>query len=140
MVFFPHPLFKTQTPVSNSGCGSSQLCAAEPQGCNPAEAGSCFFASTRQLGGQNFEFGISGDSEGYIGVALSPDATLVRGRNYQAHKRSDFKTRHTFAPIANLVVCLSVGSHHRVAMTTLTFAPMSTGPSCSLVLYLTTGV
>ncbi|KAG7269188.1 hypothetical protein CRUP_016060, partial [Coryphaenoides rupestris] len=66
----------SETPVSNSGCGSTQLCAAQPASCNPAVAGSCFFAGIRQLGGQNFEFGISGDSEGYIGCALSPDATL----------------------------------------------------------------
>ncbi|XP_073330535.1 uncharacterized protein [Pagrus major] len=65
-----------ETPINNTGCGTEQLCAAEPSSCNPAVAGSCFFLSARQTSGQNFEFGLSGESDGYIAATLSTDSTL----------------------------------------------------------------
>ncbi|XP_044038927.1 autotransporter adhesin BpaC-like [Siniperca chuatsi] len=64
-----------QTPLSRAECGTKQLCAAEPSNCNPS-SGSCFFLAARQLSGQNFEFGLSGQSQGYIAATLSPDSTL----------------------------------------------------------------
>ncbi|XP_036969070.1 mucin-1-like [Acanthopagrus latus] len=65
-----------ETPIDRTGCGTQQLCAAEPASCNPAVAGSCFFLSARQTSGQNFEFGLAGESDGYIAATLSSDSTL----------------------------------------------------------------
>ncbi|CAL8238500.1 unnamed protein product, partial [Merluccius merluccius] len=64
------------TPISNDNCASTQLCAAEPEDCDPAVPGSCFFVGIRGMGNRNFEFALSGQSDGYIGCTLSPDATL----------------------------------------------------------------
>lgn len=66
-----------QTTINNTGCGTEQLCAAEPASCNPSVAGSCFFLSARQTSGQNFEFGLAGEADGYIAATLSTDSTLV---------------------------------------------------------------
>ncbi|KAM9335708.1 uncharacterized protein ABDE67_020712 [Symphorus nematophorus] len=65
-----------ETPFNNSGCGTEQLCAAEPSSCNPADSGSCFFLAAKRLGGQNFEFALAGESEGYIAASLSTDTSL----------------------------------------------------------------
>ncbi|CAL8327081.1 unnamed protein product [Lota lota] len=64
------------TAISNKGCSSSQLCASQPESCNPSQPGSCFFVSTKQTAGQNFEFSLSGESKGYLGCTLSTDSTL----------------------------------------------------------------
>ncbi|XP_059932695.1 uncharacterized protein si:cabz01007794.1 isoform X4 [Gadus macrocephalus] len=69
----------TMSPISNAGCGSSLLCAGEPESCNPSMAGSCFFVGTKRTAGQNFEFSLSGESEGYIGCTLSTDSSLGGG-------------------------------------------------------------
>ncbi|XP_030286356.1 mucin-5AC [Sparus aurata] len=65
-----------ETTINRTGCGTEQLCAAEPASCNPAVAGSCFFLSARQMSGQKFEFGLSGEADGYIAATLSSDSTL----------------------------------------------------------------
>ncbi|XP_044198513.1 putative ferric-chelate reductase 1 [Thunnus albacares] len=64
-----------ETPVSRADCGSTQLCADEPSDCDPSQAGSCFFISARQTSGRNFEFGLSGESTGYLCACLSLDVT-----------------------------------------------------------------
>ncbi|KAM7366450.1 hypothetical protein PAMP_015888 [Pampus punctatissimus] len=64
-----------ETPVSRAECGSKQLCAAQPSDCNPSSPGSCFFLAARQTNGRNFEFGLSGQSEGYLAASLSTDTT-----------------------------------------------------------------
>ncbi|XP_039996561.1 putative ferric-chelate reductase 1 [Xiphias gladius] len=65
-----------ETPVSRTGCGTQQLCAAEPSECDPSMAGSCFFLAVKRQSGQNFEFGLSGESDGYLAATLSPGATV----------------------------------------------------------------
>nr|XP_046237224.1 mucin-5AC [Scatophagus argus] len=72
-----------ETDISRAGCGTERLCAAEPSTCDPAIAGSCFFLSAKQQSGQNFEFGLSGESEGYLAASLSVDNTL--GDNDQTY-------------------------------------------------------
>eukprot|EP00064_Thunnus_orientalis_P020842 superscaffoldBa00005970_g20992 len=61
--------------VSRAGCGSTHLCTSEPSGCDPSQAGSCFFLSAKQTSGRNFEFGLSGESTGFLSASLSLDAT-----------------------------------------------------------------
>ncbi|XP_040886992.1 uncharacterized transmembrane protein DDB_G0289901-like isoform X2 [Toxotes jaculatrix] len=65
-----------ETPVSRGGCGTERLCAAQPSECNPSNAGSCFFLSARRRSGQNFDFGLSGESEGYLAATLSTDTNF----------------------------------------------------------------
>ncbi|XP_070849361.1 putative ferric-chelate reductase 1 isoform X2 [Chaetodon trifascialis] len=65
-----------ETTISNTGCGTEQLCAAEPSSCDPSSPGSCFFLAAKQQSGQNFEFGLAGESDGYLAASLSPDGTL----------------------------------------------------------------
>ncbi|XP_023271114.1 putative ferric-chelate reductase 1 [Seriola lalandi dorsalis] len=65
-----------QTPVSRAECGTQQLCVAEPSVCDPSATGSCFFLAARQQSGSNFDFSISGESDGYIAATLSPDNTV----------------------------------------------------------------
>uniref|UniRef100_G3Q558 Ferric-chelate reductase 1 n=2 Tax=Gasterosteus aculeatus TaxID=69293 RepID=G3Q558_GASAC len=64
-----------QTPLSRTGCGTTVLCVAEPSSCDPSKR-SCFFLKAKQTSGNNFEFGLSGESDGYIAATFSPDATL----------------------------------------------------------------
>ncbi|KAA8582644.1 hypothetical protein FQN60_006315, partial [Etheostoma spectabile] len=65
------------TPVSKAQCGTQQLCAAQPSQCDPSTTGSCFFLAAKQISGNNFEFGLSGVSDGYIAASLSPGSTEV---------------------------------------------------------------
>ena len=76
-VLMPNTTVETlNTTISREGCGSERLCAAEPSECDPAISGSCFFLNAKQTDGRNFEFGISGESDGYIAAVLSRDAAL----------------------------------------------------------------
>nr|XP_046174255.1 putative ferric-chelate reductase 1 [Oncorhynchus gorbuscha] len=61
--------------ISMAECGKTQLCAAQPENCDPAMAGSCFFVSTQQSSGQTFSFQLRGVSSGYIAVGLSKTST-----------------------------------------------------------------
>ncbi|XP_035850249.1 putative ferric-chelate reductase 1 isoform X2 [Sander lucioperca] len=64
-----------ETPLSRTQCGKTQLCAATPSQCDPSTSGSCFFLAVRQTSGNNFEFGLSGESDGYIAASLSSTST-----------------------------------------------------------------
>ncbi|XP_027893755.1 uncharacterized protein LOC114157137 [Xiphophorus couchianus] len=57
--------------VTNAECGSKQLCIAEPPKCDPFVAGSCFFLAAKQESGRNFNFDLSGESNGYIAATLT---------------------------------------------------------------------
>ncbi|CAL9695416.1 unnamed protein product [Knipowitschia caucasica] len=57
--------------LTTSGCGTERLCAAEPSGCDPA-SGSCFHTSVKRIGGFNHNFGLAGESDGYLACALGP--------------------------------------------------------------------
>ncbi|XP_022623913.1 putative ferric-chelate reductase 1 [Seriola dumerili] len=65
-----------ETNVSRAECGTQQLCVAEPAVCDPSATGSCFFLAATQQSGSNFDFSISGESDGYIAATLSPDTTV----------------------------------------------------------------
>ncbi|XP_038587506.1 putative ferric-chelate reductase 1 [Micropterus salmoides] len=65
-----------ETPLNRTGCGTQQLCAAQPSNCDPS-SGSCFFFSAQQQSGQNFMLGLSGQSAGYIAASLAPNTTLA---------------------------------------------------------------
>ncbi|RVE60315.1 hypothetical protein OJAV_G00179500 [Oryzias javanicus] len=56
--------------VNSSGCRDSQLCAAEPPDCDPSKASSCFFLGAKLIGGNNFEFALSGQSDGYVAASV----------------------------------------------------------------------
>ncbi|XP_030017484.1 putative ferric-chelate reductase 1 [Sphaeramia orbicularis] len=71
-----------QDPVTNTGCGTQQLCAAQPSDCNPNATGSCFFLAARQTSGQNFEFGLSGESDGYLACTLTPSGSTGNDTTY----------------------------------------------------------
>ncbi|KAG8005985.1 putative ferric-chelate reductase 1, partial [Nibea albiflora] len=71
--------------VSSTDCGTQQLCAAEPSSCDPSTAGSCFFLAAKRQSGQNFEFALAGESEGYLAATLSTDSTLVRRERHDLH-------------------------------------------------------
>ncbi|CAK6982435.1 putative ferric-chelate reductase 1 [Scomber scombrus] len=51
------------------------LCAAEPTTCDPSQSSSCFFCGAKQSSGRNFDFSLSGESEGYVAASLSTDTT-----------------------------------------------------------------
>ncbi|TKS93186.1 putative ferric-chelate reductase 1 [Collichthys lucidus] len=61
---------------NSSGCGTEQLCAGEPSSCDPSTDGSCFFLAAKRQNGQNFEFALAGESDGYLAATLSTDSTL----------------------------------------------------------------
>lgn len=65
-----------QTNLNTSGCGTQRLCVNEPANCDPA-SGSCSFFSVKQDSGQNFRFGVAGESSGYIATVLSSGTALV---------------------------------------------------------------
>ncbi|RVE60316.1 hypothetical protein OJAV_G00179510 [Oryzias javanicus] len=61
------------TTVNRNECGKTQLCAAEPSTCDPSAGASCFFLGAQKKDGNNFEFALSGESDGYIAASvLSP--------------------------------------------------------------------
>lgn len=62
--------------MTNDGCKSEKLCAAEPAGCNPA-SGSCTLLGVKQKSGNNYEFSLAGESSGYLG-AVTSFGSLVR--------------------------------------------------------------
>lgn len=68
--------FSFQTSVTNTGCGTTQLCAAQPAGCNPG-TGSCTLLGTKKKSDGNFAFVLAGESSGYLAIVLSSDAALV---------------------------------------------------------------
>ncbi|XP_023202276.1 uncharacterized protein LOC111611007 [Xiphophorus maculatus] len=57
--------------ITNAECGSKQLCIAEPPKCDPFVTGSCFFFAAKQESGRNFNFDLSGESNGYIAATLT---------------------------------------------------------------------
>ncbi|XP_078792463.1 uncharacterized protein si:cabz01007794.1 isoform X3 [Oryzias latipes] len=57
------------TNLSRSECGKSQLCAAEPSTCDPTTDSSCFFLGAQKKG-DNFEFSLSGQSDGYVAASV----------------------------------------------------------------------
>nr|XP_020442438.1 uncharacterized protein LOC109951977 [Monopterus albus] len=61
--------------ISNVECRKTQLCAAKPDGCDPSTSGSCFFLSTQKQSDLNYNFWLSGNSQGYIAATLSPNAS-----------------------------------------------------------------
>ncbi|XP_026209385.1 putative ferric-chelate reductase 1 [Anabas testudineus] len=64
------------TSLSTSGCGTQQLCLSQPSSCDPSTNGSCYFVSAQQQNDPIYQFGLSGNSLGYIAVTLSLDSTL----------------------------------------------------------------
>ena len=66
-----------QTAINRTDCGDGQLCAAQPSDCDPSTSSSCFFLAAKQISGRNFDFGLSGESDGYIAATLSLDSELV---------------------------------------------------------------
>ncbi|XP_029696611.1 putative ferric-chelate reductase 1 isoform X2 [Takifugu rubripes] len=64
-----------ETNLNNSECGNKTLCVSEPANCDPG-SGSCSFFSARQKSGQNFEFALAGETDGYIAAVISSDTTL----------------------------------------------------------------
>ncbi|KAK1890584.1 putative ferric-chelate reductase 1 [Dissostichus eleginoides] len=64
------------TAINRAGCGTGQLCAAQPSNCDPSTSSSCFFLAAKQSSGRNFDFGLSGESDGYLAATLSLDNIL----------------------------------------------------------------
>nr|XP_043876439.1 putative ferric-chelate reductase 1 isoform X2 [Solea senegalensis] len=64
------------TSITRTQCGTEELCASEPADCDPSQDSSCYFLSAETQNGNNFTFGLSGESEGYIAVSLSTDETV----------------------------------------------------------------
>ncbi|XP_036072435.1 putative cell agglutination protein SPAPB2C8.01 [Oryzias melastigma] len=63
-----------QDTVNNTACGDSQLCAAEPSKCDPSRDTSCFFLGAKLIDGNNFEFALSGQSDGYVAASVFSNA------------------------------------------------------------------
>ncbi|XP_016333546.1 agglutinin-like protein 1 isoform X2 [Sinocyclocheilus anshuiensis] len=61
--------------TGRDNCKRDRACFSAPPSCNPSAQGSCYFLSTRGVGGNadNFTFEISGETDGYIGAGLSRD-------------------------------------------------------------------
>ncbi|KAF7646686.1 hypothetical protein LDENG_00183750 [Lucifuga dentata] len=81
------------TNITRNGCGTVNLCASQPADCDPS-AGSCFLLSARQISDQNFQFALSGESDGYIAATLSPDNTI--GNNDTTYVCANNNTRIEF--------------------------------------------
>ncbi|KAK5848264.1 hypothetical protein PBY51_005893 [Eleginops maclovinus] len=67
------------TRINRTDCGTGQLCADEPSACDPSTGGECFFLAAKKGRGNNFDFELSGQSDGYIAATLSLDGTLGNG-------------------------------------------------------------
>ncbi|XP_076737776.1 uncharacterized protein LOC101476357 [Maylandia zebra] len=62
------------TSFTRDNCSKTQLCVSQPSGCDPS-SGTCFFLGSQALGGQNFKFSLSGQSDGYAALTLSRNTT-----------------------------------------------------------------
>ncbi|CAL8377439.1 unnamed protein product [Boreogadus saida] len=72
------PVEDLLTAISSEGCTETKLCVQEPASCDPSVT-TCYFVSAQQTEGLNYGFSLSGESEGYIAVALSTDSSLGGG-------------------------------------------------------------
>ncbi|KAK5848266.1 hypothetical protein PBY51_005894 [Eleginops maclovinus] len=71
--------YAQSTRINRTDCGTGQLCADEPSACDPSTGGECFFLAAKKGRGNNFDFELSGQSDGYIAATLSLDGTLGNG-------------------------------------------------------------
>ncbi|XP_024914752.1 uncharacterized protein LOC103384810 isoform X2 [Cynoglossus semilaevis] len=62
-----------ETTISSDKCGTESLCGEEPADCNPGNPGNCLFLAAKRKKGQNYEFEMSGESDGYVACTFSPD-------------------------------------------------------------------
>ncbi|KAJ0055553.1 hypothetical protein NL108_005396 [Boleophthalmus pectinirostris] len=62
------------TNITRDQCQKEKLCAAQPDSCDPEVAGSCYFVGVKQSSGQNMDFELSGETDGYLGCTLKPTA------------------------------------------------------------------
>ncbi|XP_054914406.1 uncharacterized protein LOC129378156 [Poeciliopsis prolifica] len=60
-----------ESNITKAECGSKQLCVSEPSNCEPSVPGSCFFLAANLQNDGNFNFGLSGESDGYIAATLT---------------------------------------------------------------------
>ncbi|XP_019748477.1 putative ferric-chelate reductase 1 [Hippocampus comes] len=77
--------------ISQNGCGNTKLCVRSPSECNPQAAGECLFTSLDTTDTSSGTFNIlvelAGESDGYIGMGLTADASegvtnlYICGRN-----------------------------------------------------------
>ncbi|XP_051943362.1 uncharacterized protein si:cabz01007794.1 [Hippocampus zosterae] len=77
--------------ISQNGCGNTKLCVRSPSGCDPQGTAECLFTSLDTTDTSSGTFNISvelaGDSDGYIGMGLTANASegvtnlYICGRN-----------------------------------------------------------
>lgn len=72
-------LVSLQITINRVGCGTDKICAATPDGCDPSATSSCFFLSAKQISGQNYDFELTGENDGFVSASLSTDAVAVGG-------------------------------------------------------------
>ncbi|XP_029382781.1 uncharacterized protein LOC115059258 [Echeneis naucrates] len=136
-----------EMPLSRQGCGSEQLCAAEPSNCNPSSAG-CFFLGARRQSGRNFACVLAGQSAGYIAATLSLDGTVGNNDTTYVCANNNGKVRFFSTVLVNETLIeteLPVNSvRGRVNGTTIQCSfsatiPSATSQTSSLTLLVSTG-
>ncbi|XP_070701551.1 putative ferric-chelate reductase 1 [Pempheris klunzingeri] len=71
---------ETQVNITRAGCGDTKLCVDTPDGCNLSGNGNCLFASVIAStpvapNGTELKIELRGDSEGYVALGLTVDAS-----------------------------------------------------------------
>lgn len=79
-----------QLNITRDGCGTSKLCVETPDDCDPTANSSCLFTSvvtgtTMAPNGTDLYIGLRGDSEGYIALGLTVNASEVTHTHTQFH-------------------------------------------------------
>ncbi|XP_076829613.1 putative ferric-chelate reductase 1 [Brachyhypopomus gauderio] len=59
------------TTITNSGCGTSKMCVAQPSNCIPAGNSSCYFASSTVSSNSTIFFELSGTTSGFVALGLA---------------------------------------------------------------------
>lgn len=76
--------------ITRDGCGTTRLCVATPEDCDPAGNGTCTFVALEPLPpnppeGTSVKFSMKGDSSTFVTVGLTISLTEVNKNTQHFH-------------------------------------------------------
>ncbi|KAL0970081.1 hypothetical protein UPYG_G00236910 [Umbra pygmaea] len=138
--------------ISNVGCGSTKVCAAEPFNCDPAGSTSCFFFSATKTSGQDFSFQLEGQTmaNGFIALGLlSPTSfsgpVYVCANNnksvmfFSLHYQNGSLTQNNQLPVTSVMGSVTGQTVQCTFNATFSTATTTTNASTNFFIYIIIG-